>query len=248
MTRIYLLGRMAVEGAVHVDESSLPGTQGRVLLAALSVNSGPVSRGTLASILWDGELPERYDQLLNPVVSKLRRSLRPIRDEPLLSTFGGAIELRRSSDLWIDIDEATRALDASEGAMRQSRPEAAWPAAAVATSIFRRPFLEGVDLIWADEWRRELKERFIRGLQVATDVWLARGDSGQAVVAARQLVSADSYRESSHERLIRAHLLGGNRAAALQSYTECAALLREELGVEPSPLVQSAYEAALGTT
>lgn len=75
---------------------------------------------------------------------------------------------------------------------------------------------------------------------------MALGDADQSVVAARRLLVADRYRETSHEKLIRAHLVAGNRAEALRAFGDCARLMREELGVEPSAPVQAAYEEALG--
>lgn len=247
MIRIYLAGRVALEGTTLVDESRFPGPMGRALLAVLGLSRGPVSRARLAEILWDGEPPADYDSSLNPLVSKIRKLLADAgADRDLVVASRGAVGLRRLSDVWIDIEDATASLDAAEGAMRRGSPEEAWPKAAVATSVFRRPFLEGVDLSWAEEQRRVLRERFIRGLEVATDVWLMREDPAQAVVAAVQLVDVDRFRETSHERLIRAHALAGNRAAALRAYADCERLLREELGVTPSSHVQDAYEQALG--
>ena len=247
MIRIYLAGRVALEGNALVEESRFPGPLGRALFAVLGLSRGPVARARLADILWEGDPPEAYDSSLNPLVSKLRRLFEEAgADRELVVASRGSVELRRLSELWIDIEAATASLDAAEGAMRRGSPEEAWPKAAVATSVFRRAFLEGVDLSWAEEQRRALRERFIRGLEVATDVWLMRDDPTQAVVAAGQLVDADRFRETSYERLIRAHTLAGNRAAALRAYADCERLLRDELGVEPSWHVQDAYEKALG--
>ncbi|MFP3914371.1 MAG: BTAD domain-containing putative transcriptional regulator [Actinomycetota bacterium] len=249
MIRIYLTGRMVIEGSAVVDEPDLPGSQGRVLLAALASSRGPVSRARLADILWEGDAPAGADRSLNPLLSKLRRALMAAGcDRGVLSSGSGAVELRRSADLWIDTEEATAALDGAEGALRREDPHGAWPRAAVATSILRRPFLEGVELAWVQQRRRLLHERHIRALEVACEVWIRLDDPGQAVVAARQLVEADPFRETSHARLIRAHRLAGNRAEALLAFSECARLLRDELGVEPSSPVQEAYEEALGAT
>lgn len=247
LIRIYLTGRMAIEGTALVDESRFPGHLGRALFAVLGMSRGPVSRPRLADILWDASPPSTYESSLNPLVSKIRGLLVEAgADRDLVSASRGAVELRRLSDVSIDVEDATAALDSAEGAMRRGDPEQAWPKAAVATAVFRRPFLEGVDLSWAVEQRRALREKLIRGLEVATDVWLERDDPVQAVVAAAQLVEADPFRETSNERLIRAHTRAGNRAAALRVYSDCEQLLRQELGVEPSTLVQSAYEKALG--
>lgn len=237
---------MAVEGDRLIDESALPGPLGRVLLAALALTRGPLSRSRLASILWEEAPPPRYDRSLNPLLSKLRKVLveaGAARD--LLISSSGAVELRRTAGVVIDLEEATRALDAAEGALRRDRPRQAWPMAAVASSIFGRPFLEGVDLAWAEEQRRTLLTRLVRAHEATVEVWLRLGDVGQLVVAARQLVAADPFRETSHERLIRAHLMAGNRAQALRAFAECERILRDGLGVEPSALVQRAYDEAL---
>lgn len=246
LIRIYLTGRVSLEGATWIDESRFPGPLGRALLAVLSLSRGPVARARLADVLWNGEPPDEYDRSLNPLVSKVRKLLVEAgADRDVLAASRGAVELRRLTDVWIDIEEATAALDAAEGALRRDRPDLAWPKAAVATSIFRRPFLEGVDLTWADAQRRTLHDRLIRGLEVATEVWMRLRDATQAVVAAQQLVEADPLRETSYERLIRAQVMAGNRSGALRAYDDCERLLREELGVEPSPHVQAAYEDAL---
>lgn len=247
LVRIYLTGRVVIEGTSLVDEGRLPGPLGRVLLAVLSLSRGPVSRSRVAEILWNEDPPAGYERSLNPLLSKLRGAFVAAGgDRGLFVSGSGAIELRRSPGVWIDVDQATTALDAAEGALRRGDPGRAWPRAAVATSILGRPFLEGVDLRWVNEQRRSLYDRRVRAYEVAAEVWIRLGDAGQAVVAARRLVEADPFRETSYERLIRAHLLAGNRAEALLVFAECEKVLRDELGVGPSPLVQSAYEEALG--
>ncbi|HEX2154824.1 MAG TPA: BTAD domain-containing putative transcriptional regulator [Acidimicrobiia bacterium] len=248
MVRIYLMGRVAIEGpAAVVDEAALPGPLGRVLLALLAVDPGPVARSRVAQVLWDDDPPAAYERSLNPLLSKLRRALATAgADRELFVSGSGAVGIRRRAELWIDVNEATTALDAAEGALRRGRPHEAWPRAAVATSILGRPFLEGVDLRWVADQRRSLHDRLIRAHEAAADVWIQLDDPGQAVVAARRLVEADPFRETGYERLIRAHVLAGNRAEALRTFAECEATLRHELGVDPSPLVQAAYEEALG--
>lgn len=246
--RIYLIGRVAIEGDRLIDEGRFPGPLGRVLVAVLALHRGPVARSRLAELLWDEDPPDHYDRSLNPLLSKLRRLFGEAGDARTRFVSGsGTVELRRSTGLWIDVDEATRALDAAEGALRRGQPREAWPRAAVATSILRRPFLEGIDLRWIEEQRRSLHDRRVRAYEAAAEVWIQLRDPGQAVVAARQLVEADRFRETSHARLIRAHLMAGNRAEALRAFAECEQVLREELGVDPSPPVQAAYEEALAS-
>ena len=248
LIRIYLTGRMAIEGSAIVDEADLPGSQGRILLAVLALGRGPISRTGIANILWDGDPPAAFDRSLNPLLSKLRAAMIDVgahRDQIVAAT--GTVELRRGPGLRVDVEEATRALDAAEGRLRRGEYSRAWTQAAVATSIFGRGFLEGIESRWVEDQRRNLAAQSVRAYEVVTDVWLGLGDASQAVVSAERLVAADPFRETSHTRLIRAHLAGGNRARALQAFAECERLLREELGVAPSAAVQAAYEAALSS-
>ena len=74
MARIYLTGRLAIEGPKGiVDEGELPGVQGRVALASLVMARGPISRVSLANTVWgETSLPAGWDKALNSIISKLR--------------------------------------------------------------------------------------------------------------------------------------------------------------------------------
>ena len=143
MARIYLTGRMVIEGPDGVvDEAQLPGVQGRVALAFLVLARGPVSRDLLAEAVWEGkELPTGWDKALNPIVSKLRGALSRagIDGKDTLASGTGAVELRRHDDISVDFEQCVTAVDATEGALRQGDIPTAWANAAIGASIARRP-------------------------------------------------------------------------------------------------------------
>ncbi|MCX2946940.1 AfsR/SARP family transcriptional regulator [Lentzea sp. NEAU-D7] len=56
-----------------------------------------------------------------------------------------------------------------------------------------------------------------------------------AGVARLAAVQTDPLRESAHRTLVQLHLADGNPAQALRQYQTYRALLRAELGLEPSP-------------
>src|SRR4051794_36677654 len=72
--RAHLTERLRVEvDDVAIDETSLPGHQGRLALAYLLVeHRRPVPRDELADLLWRGEPPGSWEKGLAVVVSKLR--------------------------------------------------------------------------------------------------------------------------------------------------------------------------------
>ena len=52
-------------------------------------------------------------------------------------------------------------------------------------------------------------------------------------------VAGEPLRESAHRALITAYLAEGNRSEALRQYRFFRHLLADELGLEPSPLMES---------
>src|SRR5205823_13366986 len=65
------------------------------------------------------------------------------------------------------------------------------------------------------------------------------GELHSALQYAWRAVAADALREESQYHLIRLLLLNGQPAAALQQYQELERLLASELGVQPTPELQS---------
>ena len=235
-----------IEADIVVDESALPGNQGRIALAVLGVTPHPVSRADLAAAMWDEDLPDRWEKSLSPILSKVRKAFDAAgADGSAVLSSGGSVELRRDRMLKVDVMEATRELDAAEGAIRRGEPREAWRGAAVATAVFRRPFLPGADGAWISEQRRKFHTNVVRAFEVIADAWILLRDPAQAVTAAETLIELDMFRETGYARLMRAQALAGNRAEALRTYTEARRVLVENLGVEPSARLQAVYDEIL---
>lgn len=75
---------------------------------------------------------------------------------------------------------------------------------------------------WHDEWivveRDRLRHLRLQALDVLVDRLIAVGKHGVALQAALAALKSDPYRESTHKRIIRIHLLQGNMALARQHY------------------------------
>lgn len=84
---------------------------------------------------------------------------------------------------------------------------------------------------WHDEWivveRDRLRHLRLQALDVLVDRLIAVGKHGVALQAALAALKSDPYRESTHERIIRIHLLQGNMALARQHYATCPLSMSE---------------------
>src|SRR3954452_11492446 len=110
-TRMQLCGRLRVEIDGRAVEGTLPGRQGRMLLAYLVLNRDrPVRRDELIDALWPGE--SSGDALLRPPLSRLRRALGAGRIEGR-----SELTLVLPDGAYVDWDAARAALVATREAL-----------------------------------------------------------------------------------------------------------------------------------
>jgi DNA-binding SARP family transcriptional activator len=232
LTRIQLCGPLVIERGAERLEDGLPGRQGRLLFTYLALHRHrPARRDELVEALWPDQAPSAVATALNPLISKLRRCVGA-------DVLDGRSTLRLLlGDTWIDLEAATEAIHRAETSVAQHDWKRAWGPAQVALFVAERDFLPGEDAPWIDEQRRRLADIRTRALECYGVAALGLGGTelAAAVRAGRQLVRLAPLRESGHRCLMEALAAQGNVAESLRVYTDLCALLRDELGVLPSP-------------
>jgi DNA-binding SARP family transcriptional activator len=241
--RIQLCGRFAAELDSARVEAALPGRRGRVLFAYLVLHRGrPLPRDELLVAGWGEEVPAEAGNALSVLLSKLRHGLGPDR-------LGGRteVELLLPQATFVDVEAALEGAHRAESAIAEGRWAQAWGPAGIAYHVATRPFLTGLEAPWIDPWRRRLEEVRLRGLECFAAAGLGLGGPAlaQAEERARMLTELAPYRESGHRILLEALERRGNLAEALRAYERLRVLLREELGVAPSPGVQAVHRRLL---
>ncbi|MPZ74140.1 MAG: DNA-binding protein [Nitriliruptorales bacterium] len=248
-TRVYVTGRLTLEaGDARLEQTALPGRQGRLALAYLTLSrTRPVPRDELVEALWPTHAPRSADTALSAVVSKLRSGLTRIGLDgaATLDSAAGCYQLRLPPGTEVDVETAANSLDRAEGSRRAGDVRAAWASATVATAILRRPLLPGDDAPWLIARRTDLRNLLLRAYDCLVEIWTEQGDTTLAVALAKDALAIAPYRESGYRRLMHAHAAAGDRADALRVFERCRALLREELGVDPSQETQAVYLAVL---
>jgi DNA-binding SARP family transcriptional activator len=242
--RIQLCGRFAVEVDGSRVEDTLPGRRGRVLFAYLVLNRGrPLPREELLVAGWGKDAPAEASNALSVLLSKLRHALGGDR---LRGRTG--IELLLPPATFVDAEAALEGAHRAETCIAERRRWAqAWGPAGIAYHVATRPFLTGLEAPWIDQWRRRLEEVRLRGLECFSAASLGLGGPAlaQAEERARMLTELAPYRETGHRLLMEALERRGNLAEALRAYERLRVLLREELGVAPSPTLQALHRQLL---
>ncbi len=244
-TRIQLCGTTIVEADGNRLESGIPGRQGRILFAFLVLNRDrPSSRSELAEAVWPGRsAPAASEAGLTPLISKLRRMLGRERFDG-----HGTIRLVLDRDARVDVEDAVRAVHRAESQLALGNFTRAWSPSLAALFVSQREFLAGEDNPWVDEQRAYMSGVRTRALEAYAAACGGMGGTElpAAVRASRELVHVAPLRESGYRVLMRALRDQGNPAEALAVYSELRAVLRDELGVSPSPASQAVYEELIG--
>jgi DNA-binding SARP family transcriptional activator len=103
--------------------------------------------------------------------------------------------------------------------------------------------VEAGDLLpdWYDDWvlieRERVRQLRLHALERACIELTTMGEFGRAIEAGMAAIAEEPLHESGHVALINAHLGEGNRAEAIRQYETYVRLMREELGLAPSPNV-----------
>jgi pentatricopeptide repeat protein len=229
---VQLCGALAIVVDGRRVEGELPGRQGRLLFAYLTVRRArPPDRAELVDALW----PDGRDGGLAPLLSKLRR---------VVPLDGTRLQLGEAR---IDVEAAADAVHRAESALAQGDAHRAWGPSQVAMFTAARPFLAGEDAPWIEEERRRLEALHLRALEAYATCTLGIGGTElpAAVRAGRELTRREPYRESGWRILMRALAEEGNTAEALQAYDRLRVLLHDELGVAPSAPTQDLHRSLL---
>jgi DNA-binding SARP family transcriptional activator len=233
-SKVQLCGKLVVELGGERVEDRLPGRQGRMLFAFLTVNRNRrLTRDELIAALW----PDGRDGGLAPLLSKVRRVV-PLEE----------LELRLPNDAEVDTETAVDTVHRAESAVAQGDFHRAWGPAQVAMFVSRRIFLPGHESEWIDEVRAFMSAVHLRALEAYAQAGLGIGGTelAAAVRAGRELIRVEPYRESGYRILMEALAAEGNSAEALRIYDDLRRLLHDELGAAPRAPTQELHRRLLG--
>ena len=194
------------------------------LLALLALRGRMMKRAAVAGVLWPDSLEGHAQCNLRSALSRLqgaaRRAVTMTRMELGLAE-GVAVDIRHAQAL------AQRLLDPS---VTLGCAEMGASAMATLSTELLPDWYDDWVLAEAEDWR-QLR---LHALEALTRRLTADGRLGEAAGAARAAVRAEPLRESSHAALIQVHLAEGNQSEAVREFTHYRALLRAELGLEPT--------------
>jgi DNA-binding SARP family transcriptional activator len=235
--RVQLFGRLHVwQDGVLLRELEVKALE--LFSYLLIYRERPHLRDALAELLWTDVAPERLRKYLRQALWQLQGAVggTAVANAPLvLRVESEWVQVDPDAGVWVDVAE----LDAAFSETRDVRGRDLEPAQAAAlrqaVALYRGDLLEG----WYQDWcvfeRERLQVTYLVMLDKLMEHAQAIGSYDEGIEYGSSLLRLDRARERTHRRLMRLHALGGDRTGALRQFERCAAALREELGVAPSP-------------
>ncbi|MEW1648877.1 BTAD domain-containing putative transcriptional regulator [Streptomyces sp. NPDC091219] len=242
--RFSVLGPLSAE----VDGHALPlgPLKQRVVLAALLCHANsPVSVALLTKAVWDDDPPRTARKNLQLYVSALRKTLALAGTGDRISLHCGGYVLRVAAS---ELDSLDFLALARAGREALADGDAARAARLLheARTLWNGPPLPGLGC--SEVLEAEADRLTLRHLGVCED-WaeasLAAGRPGEVADAVGELVDEHPLRERLRAAQMTALHRSGRRGEAMAAYDELRQHLSRELGLSPSPALESLYRTVL---
>lgn len=200
------------------------------LLAFLALQDRATTRTAIAGTLWPEASEEHAHASLRSALSRLngiKSTVVEVTSQELSLADGVVVDVRDARKLAHRLLKLKPGLDLPADLSTE----------AIATL--------SVDLLpdWYDDWAvveaEEWRQLRLHALDTLAEALTAAGRFADATSAALAAVKAEPLRETAHSVLIRVYLAEGNRAEALSAYEHYRNLLRAQLGIEPTPIMEA---------
>ncbi len=235
----------SVLGPVEVTANGRPlalgGARAQAVLATLLVQANHViATGQLIDELWPDLPAEKAAASLQVRLSGLRKVFRSTGDGDRLETRSpgyllratpAEVDARRFEDL---VSAASVALAANDGPGALGQLDSA-------LGLWRGPALAGIDTPSVRTEAARLEELRLAALEARARAMLACGQLGELTAELERLTAAHPLRENLWSHRMLALYRAGRQADALRAYRDVRAILAEQLGIEPGPLLRDLH-------
>ena len=114
-----------------------------------------------------------------------------------------------------------------------------------ALGIYKGDYLSDIYSDWCLQSRESLRRVYIDGLLQQANLFTKHGELEQAVDLYYQVVKNEPFREDVHRELMRALVLAGRQAEAVQHYLSYAQFLHDEMDLKPTLETTHLYQSIL---
>jgi DNA-binding SARP family transcriptional activator len=239
MLHIRFLGEFSlVFNGVEVSGINQPRLKS--LLAFLIYHrEAPQSRAHLSFTFWPDSTERQAHTNLRKYLHYLRRKFP--KTDTYIHIDDRSIQWRTDSAFTLDVDEFEKAINEAREKMLTDH-SLARQLFEKAIAIYHGDLLPEIYDDWIMLERERLRRLMIDSLEQLVMLLEDAREYQEAIYYNQQLLRNDALHEPACRQLMRLYALRGNRAAALHTYHNLAAILKNELGVDPDAETQELFD------
>jgi LuxR family maltose regulon positive regulatory protein len=111
-----------------------------------------------------------------------------------------------------------------------------------ATRLWRGPYLQDLDAIWAWPERQRLEQACLEAFRQLAELHRQAGNLESAVQACQRALEVNPCREDIHRLAMHLHADQGDRMAVIWQYQACRSALHADLDILPSEETEALYQ------
>ncbi|MGC4769618.1 BTAD domain-containing putative transcriptional regulator, partial [Micromonospora sp. DT44] len=241
--RIQILGSLRLwrDG---VELNAGPRQQAQMLALLAACVDQPVSTGDLIDLIWAGDAPASALNVIQKYVGALRRLLEPavpVRSPgSYLHRHGNGYVFTAGPDV-LDLAAFRKLIDAAHAALARQTPDLALDCYVEALDLWKGRAGGGLATGPATPVLAALDDEFHRVCTTAVELAVSLRQPERVLLPLRLAASMALFHEPVQASLITALGAAGRQAEALSTFHAVRDRLAEELGIDPSALLQAAY-------
>lgn len=204
-----------------------------------------VSTDVLMDIFWGADAANVRHSLHSTIYrirSTICKAFPGLRGKAIIMSQGGNYTIEPELGLWWDAEEFLSLLNSA----RSLENVDAMDLYQCALDLYRGPFLpDDTTYDWTEPLRAKLADRYNEAVSEYSSILLGMEKGRTAVSVLREATKEVPLDEALRCALMNALIAVGQTGQAIYEFIEIKGLLRDELGIDPSSCLVSAYKKAL---
>jgi LuxR family maltose regulon positive regulatory protein len=209
-------------------------------------DQGFIPRDVLMELLWPGAAVDSAQKNLNAALTSVRKTLEPEAgrgESSYLLSEGDLLRLELGPGGSCDVELFGEKLSQAAKAREIGDFDLFFRTLTEAAALYRGDFCsEDLYEDWCSQDRVSLQAKYVDIMVDLATEHLRRGETAEALTRLDEALAKDPGREELYRRQMTICSQAGNRAGVEEAFRRCAAYLKENYEVSPSPETTALYE------
>lgn len=190
----------------------------------------------IASALWPDMSPSRASSNFHINLYRVRRAIFPTA----VTLEQGQYKINPTINIWFDVSEFKHLSTQAESLPLNN--ETKETNLRQASELYKGPFMAEFYSEWTEMRRRELEDKYVKGLSQLAKYHSSRGEYVIAISYLEKSLAIDPYQDEVYCKMMEWHLTSGDKASALRLYKHYLDTMTRELKLAPPPHISDLHK------